>query len=352
MIGENLKKQLGMCEFTAVNFEAPIEYDNGLAIKKSGPHVRQSRNTPRWLEENGINIISFANNHIMDFGPERLKVTLECFKKSVLLGIGDYSSAYEPTIIESKGIKIAFLAATHKEFGCVDVREPDLIGTTMATSPKFLAAIKHASEICDRVYVIPHAGVEYTDAPLPEWREMYKSYIDMGADAVIGSHPHVPQGWEIYKGRPIVYSLGNFLFEVPYRAERSMLWYQSNLAVVDTETFQLEILPLFYNHQTLEVDIDTSGERKQYNSYLFSLINDEKRYNEYLDRLDENLRRSYLNLMKIGGGRGMGLKEKVKNFIKPFLGKIVVPPSIHLLNLYQCESHRWMTERLLKKGKL
>ena len=57
-----------------------------------------------------------------------------------------------------------------------------------------------------------HDGIEYIDIPLPEQRERYRDFVDYGADGVFVHHPHVPQGWEVYKGRPIFYSLGNFFF--------------------------------------------------------------------------------------------------------------------------------------------
>ena len=70
-----------------------------------------------------------------------------------------------------------------------------------------------ARKECDYLIVIPHAGLELFDLPLPELKSLYRHFIDMGADAVIGGHPHVPQCWEIYKEHPIVYSLGNFCFD-------------------------------------------------------------------------------------------------------------------------------------------
>ena len=72
--------------------------------------------------------------------------------------------------------------------------------------------ILDAKKELDYLFILPHAGVEYTDAPVPELIARYRDFIDYGADGVIASHPHCPQGWETYKGKPIFYSLGNFLF--------------------------------------------------------------------------------------------------------------------------------------------
>ncbi|MBR5352415.1 MAG: CapA family protein [Bacteroidales bacterium] len=64
----------------------------------------------------------------------------------------------------------------------------------------------------DYLFVLPHDGIEYVDAPMPETIARYRDFIDYGADGIFGAHLHCPQGWEEYKGRPIFYSLGNFFF--------------------------------------------------------------------------------------------------------------------------------------------
>ena len=65
---------------------------------------------------------------------------------------------------------------------------------------------------CDLLIMICHTGMEGWNIPLPEWRDLYKHFIDIGTDIVIAHHPHVAQGWENYNGGHIFYSLGNFAF--------------------------------------------------------------------------------------------------------------------------------------------
>ena len=347
-IGTQLQNELSECGIIAINFEAPISCEAGVAIHKSGPHHNQSSDAPAWLERCGVNVVSLANNHIMDYGVESLNATINSFEHSKTVGVGNYTTAYNPTVIELDGVKIAFFAATHQEFGGVDIRSTDSIGTANATSSKLLLSIKKAAEVYDRVFVIVHAGIEYLDAPLPEWREIYKSYIDMGADGVIGSHPHVPQGWEIYQGKPIIYSLGNFLFEIP---ERPKLWYHSNLAIIDSHTLEVRLIPLHYDYQNKIVDVDYSGDSQQHNDYLVTLLNHDKQYNEYIDKSIRELKRVYEGMLRRGGN--MEIREKMKNLIRPLLGKpLYVTDSVHFLNMIQCESHRWVTERLIKEGLL
>ena len=83
--------------------------------------------------------------------------------------------------------------------------------------PKILVdEIKKLREQCDYLVVYVHWGIERSERPEDYQRSLGKQYIDAGADVVIGSHPHVLQGVEYYKGKPIVYSLGNFIFRKQY----------------------------------------------------------------------------------------------------------------------------------------
>lgn len=94
------------------------------------------------------------------------------------------------------------------------------------------AAERHRSGQKTRrlVIVIHHGGNEHQPLPSPHNRARYQDVIDMGADALIGMHPHCPQGWEIYQGKPIVYSTGNFMF----RAGNSTLPAGPTRGIMDT----------------------------------------------------------------------------------------------------------------------
>jgi poly-gamma-glutamate synthesis protein (capsule biosynthesis protein) len=109
--------------------------------------------------------------------------------------------------------KIAYLAASKviyaMDWYATDTR-PGMIGTY--DPALFLESIKEAAQNSDFVAVFVHWGVEKSNFPEDYQRSLAHKYIDAGADAVIGCHPHVLQGMEFYKGKPIAYSLGNFWF--------------------------------------------------------------------------------------------------------------------------------------------
>lgn len=347
-IGPKLKSILKTADIKAVNFEAPIEIKNGVGIHKSGPVLSQSSKSPSWVKDNGFNLITLANNHSLDYGVEGLSVTLKAFHDTKITGIGTYNTAYDVTVVDMSGQKIGFLGLTHKEFGCVDEYSGDRVGTAMATSSRVYTSINSMRPLLDKLFVLPHAGVEYMDVPLPEWREVYKSYIDLGADGVFASHPHVPQGWEVYKDRPIFYSLGNFLFELSNSDIYPDKWMNSMLVVIDTIDNQFEVFPLLYDHKNGIVEVDNNKDASKYLLYLNSLLNSDI-YSERVLHYMEEMREKYTNMMIAGGAYSMGIMNNFKNLIRPFLGrkKIITDP-VHLLNLFQCESHRWTMMKILE----
>lgn len=108
---------LNTSDVNIVNFEAPIHTD-AEAIKKSGPNISQAEDSPEWLELRGFNVISLANNHIMDYGIEGYRQTKDKFRKSILCGAGEWEEAYAMKTITTKdGLNIGVLCCTHCEFG-------------------------------------------------------------------------------------------------------------------------------------------------------------------------------------------------------------------------------------------
>lgn len=108
---------LNTSDVNLVNFEAPI-HSKGTHIKKSGPNISQHVEAPEWLEERGVNAVSLANNHTMDYGDEGLDTTKAAFKKAEVLGVGKWDDAYQLHVFTaSDGFKVGILCCTHCEFG-------------------------------------------------------------------------------------------------------------------------------------------------------------------------------------------------------------------------------------------
>ena len=156
------------------------------------------------LKDYNFNILNLANNHVRDFGADGFSQSQAYLDAAGISHFGDYYNESGALVKDINGIKIAFLA--YNEFG-----DDSVDGT--------VAKIKEAKLTADRVVVYTHWGIEYQTAFSALQQEKAHKLIDAGADVVLGSHPHVIQPIEIYNGKPIFYSLGNFLFDQIFSEE-------------------------------------------------------------------------------------------------------------------------------------
>lgn len=167
------------------------------------------------LKQAGFDVVSLANNHAMDYGPKRIIKTRQVLDEAAIKYFGAGSNEFEarePSVISHNGTTIAFLGYGNGHSN--DIYATDSKGGTARTIGKNIKAdIEKAKLKSDIVIVSLHWGFEYEDTPKNWQRKFAKNLIDYGADAILGHHPHILQGIEIYKGKPIVYSLGNFLFD-------------------------------------------------------------------------------------------------------------------------------------------
>jgi poly-gamma-glutamate synthesis protein (capsule biosynthesis protein) len=183
------------------------------------------------LKANGIKIVSFANNHVMDQGWAGFAESREHLRDEGLqfVGSGDTAEqAWQPVIVEGNGIKVGWLGMTRWLNGNRNPDKDDLPhvnffpytgesgGAPGLDEAGVLEAIRQARTKCDLVVVSIHWGVEYAPAPRPEDVETAHKMLEAGATVIVGHHPHVLQPVETYKtqdGRNTVifYSLGNFL---------------------------------------------------------------------------------------------------------------------------------------------
>lgn len=216
---EDLASIIQNADYSICNFEAPIS-GFGKAQPKSGPIHSQQKHTINGLKDQGFNHFLLANNHIMDYGPDGLKATIEEIDKLGLRYTGadlSFQKAYKPCIININGLKICIINAAEAAslFGVLDYFQKKEAGHAWINHSLIDKNISWAKyyEKCDFVIVFSHAGLENYSIPQKEWRERYKHFCDLGADIVIGSHPHVPQGYECYNTSLIFYSLGNFYFD-------------------------------------------------------------------------------------------------------------------------------------------
>lgn len=211
------------------------------------------------LQDMGVDVASLANNHALDFGTEALSDTFAAFDDAGIpyVGAGDSRERAEEAIfVESAGRTVGVLSASRvipvAEWN-IESRQPGLFCTYDST--RLVQRIQEIEKQCDYVVVFVHWGIERNAYPEEYQRNLAKQYIDAGADLVVGNHSHVPQGIEYYKGVPIVYCLGNFIFNP------DMVDTYALKAVWDADgRTSLQIIPIgTQNYYTSELE----GEEKQ-----------------------------------------------------------------------------------------
>lgn len=209
------KAILEAADITAGNLEAPIT-TRGTPAKDKQYVFRGSSDAVPALKEAGFDFLSLANNHTLDYGWQGLSDTMDVLDDAELQHAGsgnDDREAFTPAYIESKGITVGFVSVTRVVPDVSWKADRTHPGVAEAYSPeRAVAAIKEAKQNADIVVVMVHWGVERADRPVAHQTDLSHRFVDAGADLVVGSHPHVLQGFEAYKGKWIAYSLGNFVF--------------------------------------------------------------------------------------------------------------------------------------------
>ena len=164
------------------------------------------------LQNGGIDIVNLANNHAMDYQSAGLLETTQTLKKAGIQSIGageNIKAARRPVIMDVKGKKVAYLGYYDADLHAATAQGA---GTNPRHNDRVAADIKALRKQVDWIVVNYHWGEELAKYP-GDWQiDLARFTVDQGADLVVGHHPHVLQGAEVYKGRPIVYSLGNFIF--------------------------------------------------------------------------------------------------------------------------------------------
>lgn len=205
--------ELNNNDFVVVNLEGPSSsrvknYNNNTPLKSP-------INTIKYLRSRNVSVFNLANNHILDYGEEGLKDTLNNIKGEKLTYFGaefTKEKASTPVVLKKDTISIAIFGITKTS--------PTKIGKAVVFSSDDYSLlkkqIKDYKNKVDYIIVNFHGGEEYSLFPSPVKRRFLKKIARLGGvDCVIAHHSHTFQGWEKYKNTYIFYSLGNFIFDIP-----------------------------------------------------------------------------------------------------------------------------------------
>jgi poly-gamma-glutamate capsule biosynthesis protein CapA/YwtB (metallophosphatase superfamily) len=227
-----------------------------------GPLARKARRRPRThsyrvnpalahaLARAGIRVVTLANNHLLDCGRGGVRETLRALAQAGVAPLGaglNESAAHAPVCCQAGRWRVGLLGYYWNR-RCAATA--DLPGSAMDPPAALAADIGRLRDQVDRVVVTFHWGVPYVREPAPADRAKACLAVDCGADVVIGHHPHIVQPFEIYRGRPIFYSVGNFVLgSGNSRAEGLLLGLR-----FDEDRTVVDVFPLYVKNRDPRVN--------------------------------------------------------------------------------------------------
>lgn len=215
VVEENLLAELNGADILMINNEFPFS-DRGTPMPDKQFTFRCSPSYVTALTEMGVDIASVANNHTLDYGKEALSDTFTTLDGAGIryAGAGETAErAEEVQIVEVNGKKYGFLAVSRViPVGSWKVENSTPGIFSCYDDTRLIELVGQAKETCDFLAVYPHWGVEHQAYPEDYQKKIAQRCIEAGADVIVGSHTHCLQGVSYIDGKPVFYSLGNFIF--------------------------------------------------------------------------------------------------------------------------------------------
>lgn len=336
-ISENLINTFKKFDLRITNLECPLT-ESKTQIEKTGPHLKVHPESIQLLSDLKIDIAALSNNHVRDFGTEGVMDTIDtCLKNGIkIVGAGkNDADAALPLFLKINGKILAILNFSETEY---NEAGKDFAGSNPDNPINIWNSIKKAKKQSDYQIVIMHGGREMHPYPTPYQLQQFRFIAEQGVHAVIGHHTHVIGGFEIYNGIPIVYSLGNFIFDEDGNTED---WYKGALAGIsidDKDHVELEFFKVLLEDKTIQI-VDSFKVSEAWKETKFIQLIDDDQVKEEWEKLTRKRSVSTaklllnLSLFKRALNK-FGLykySEKDKRFL------------LSLGNRYRCRTHRLFT---------
>jgi poly-gamma-glutamate synthesis protein (capsule biosynthesis protein) len=356
-----VKDFLDDCDLSVIQFETPLT-DKGAPIPKSGPNLKSPPDCVDFIRKAGFDVALLGNNHIGDVGTKPVVETIDILNRNGIKTVGagkDIEAAAQALSIRKNGIKIAIMNVAENEFGGADVNKP---GANPLNVPRNISQIIELSRKFDLVIVTVHGGNETNPFPTPRMVDTYRAFADAGAAAVISAHTHCPEGIEIWHGKPIIYSLGNFYFPYPGKKYNpgDFWWkgYMLKLKFDKKKAYSLEIIPTTFGPDESRILPFPKKARDQFFTYMSEIskvFEDRQEIRRIFDAYSAQNAYARIGAIKthyLSDWPADNDPQKVKALLAdPKKFKLLLV----LRNLLNCETHHEMLSnlfRLLEDGKL
>lgn len=339
-------------DYSIVNLECPIVRGGEKSIIKNGPNLHADNRALEALKGIGTRCVTLANNHFRDFGDEGVLNTLSELSAYGIDYVGGGANLSDAEAVLYKKIgkeTLAIINCCEHEFS---IATAEHCGSNPLNPIQQYYAIHEAKKKGDYVLVIVHGGVEHYQLPTPRMQETYRFFIDAGADAVVNHHQHCYSGYEIYRGKPIFYGLGNLYFD--RSDKRNSIWNEGFLLELSfgkglgdegmkglMET-SFRLIPYHQCDAEAKVVMCNEEEKKDFEkniAKLNAIIADSAELQARYEKLKDESRMRYRGHME-------PYRSRIARYLfrKGWLPSFMRKKYTVIENMIQCESHR---ERLI-----
>lgn len=348
-IFSNVKPVIEQADFSLVNFETCIASDIDKPIAKCGPNLKCTTKAIEVLKWAGFKGVTLANNHFRDYGDRAVTRSLTLFDEAGFKHVGGGNNIKEASrtlFVNIQAKTVAFINACEHEFSIADENHG---GSNPLNPIQQYYAIKEAHEKADYVIVIIHGGHEHYQLPSSRMQETYRFFVEAGADAVLNHHQHCYSGYEIYRGKPIFYGLGNFCFDNDLK--RNDIWNEGIMVQLKLDKkIEFEIYPYTQCNDEPNVALMQGNKEGSFNLLLESLNNiivNDQELKRYHKNWMDNTSVDYKVLFTPWSNRWL-----VAAFVRHLLPSFFIKKKrLLFFNFIACEAHRERVLDFLIKNK-
>lgn len=347
LLFDDVKAVIEESDYSIVNFEFPIAKTIGSPIQKQGPNLKGQVEAIDALKYAGINVCTLANKHILDQGEKCCVETVELLQQAGIKTIGagrDIEDASKPLILQENKCRVGIINCCEHEFS---IASRNHAGAQPLDVIKQYYQILELKKSVDYVIIIVHGGIEHYQLPTPRMIEVYRFFVDAGADVVINHHQHCYSGYEEYKGKPIFYGLGNFLFD--WNGRRNGIWNEGYMVslVLAEDGIKYDLIPYYQANETPSVVRMTGDDMLKFQNNVAKIndiIGNPKAISDEYETLVARNARGFLGAFEPYNNRILRALFH-RGYIPSLLSKR------HLIYIYgylRCESHFDQLVKVLK----
>lgn len=350
LIGEGLLASLKEADYRIFNLETPL-VDNESPIDKRGPNLIAPTNAINGYVGIHANLVTIANNHILDQGQNGLDSTIKTLRENGIAYVGagkNLEDAKKPFVFELNQKKIGVYACAEHEF---TIAQKDSPGANPYDPLDSFDDVFQLRQKCQYVIVLYHGGREYYRYPSPSLQRVCRKFVEKGADLVICQHSHCIGCEEKYRNGTIVYGQGNFIFDEC----DDECWKTGLLVQINNET--VSYVPIEKNRETVRMAKDENAERILRE---FKQRSEEIQMTGFIEEKYQQCAEAALSgyLQEFRGIRGSNLPMRILNKItRKRWGKLYMNwlyderAKRSIINCIECEAHREIVLQGLKTRK-